>query len=84
MRFCELKQKEVINTCTCKSLGCPIDLELDCDTGCITALIVPIHGKSFSFFSPCSEFVIPWRCIVQIGEDIILVKIQEDKCTHHG
>lgn len=37
MRFCDLKQKEIINTCTCKSLGCPIDLEFDCKTGKILA-----------------------------------------------
>ena len=30
MRICELRQKEVINTCTCRSLGCPIDIEFDC------------------------------------------------------
>ena len=27
MRICELKQKEVINICTCRTLGCPVDVE---------------------------------------------------------
>ena len=49
MRLCELRQKEVINTCTCRSLGCPVDLEFDRKTGAITALIVPGPGK-FCFF----------------------------------
>ena len=31
MRLCELRQKEIINTCTCKSLGCPVDLEFDAE-----------------------------------------------------
>ncbi len=44
MRLCELRQKEVINTCTCRSLGCPVDLEFDRKTGAITALIVPGPG----------------------------------------
>ena len=39
MRLCELKQKEIINTCTCRCLGCPIDVEFDCKTGQITALV---------------------------------------------
>ena len=82
MRICDLKQKEIINTCTCRSLGCPTDIEFDCSTGCITALIVPGPGK-FCFFSGReSEFIIPWECICQIGDDIILVKIQEEKCRH--
>lgn len=80
MRVLELKQKEVINSCTCKSMGCPVDVEFDCHTGQITALIIPGPGRFCCFFGRDSEFCIPWECICQIGEDIILVKIQEDKC----
>lgn len=80
MRVCELKQKEIINVCTCRSLGCPIDVEFDCKTSCLTALIVPGPDKFCSFFGKLNEFVIPWECICQIGADIILVKIDEDKC----
>ena len=80
MRLCELKQKEIINTCTCRCLGCPIDVEFDCKTGQITALVVPGPGRLCSFFGRESEYVIPWKCICQIGDDIILVQIQEEKC----
>ena len=41
MRICELRQKEVINTCTCRSLGCPIDIEFDCRASCLSALVLP-------------------------------------------
>ena len=82
MRLCELRQKEIINTCTCKSLGCPVDLEFDCTTGRINALIVPGPGKFCCFFGHDNEYVIPWNCIRQIGDDIILVEIQEEKCFH--
>ena len=44
MRICELKQKEVINICTCRTLGCPVDVEFDCESGCITAIVVPGPG----------------------------------------
>lgn len=60
--------------CTCKSLGCPIDVEFDCKTSRLTALIVPGPGRFCSFFGRESEYIIPWECICQIGEDIILVK----------
>ena len=82
MRLCELRQKEIINTCTCKSLGCPVDLEFDCTTGRINALIVPGPAKFCCFFGHDNEYVIPWNCIRQIGDDIILVEIQEEKCFH--
>lgn len=80
MRICELRQKEVINICTCRSLGCPIDVNFDCKTGCLIALIVPEPSKLWGCFGRDSEFIIPWECIRQIGADIILVEIQEDKC----
>lgn len=79
MRVCQLRQKEVINICTCKSLGVPFDLEFDEKTGCVTAIIVPLPGKICGFFGPVSEYVIPFECIKQIGEDIILVEIKEEK-----
>lgn len=82
MRFCDLKQKEVINTATCKSLGCPIDLEFDCRSGRILALILPGPGRICGLLGRDSEYIIPWECICQIGEDIILVDIKEDKCFH--
>ena len=75
MRLCELRQKEVINICTCASLGCVIDVEMDCQSGCISALVVPGGSRFPSFWGRESEIVIPWRCIRQIGKDIILVEV---------
>nr|WP_296006752.1 YlmC/YmxH family sporulation protein [uncultured Blautia sp.] len=80
MRMCELRQKEVVNICSCRTLGCPLDIELNPRTGCVEAIIVPVPGKMCGLFGPAAEYVIPFSCIRQIGEDIILVEIQEDKC----
>lgn len=79
MRLYELKQKEVINICTCKSLGYPCDVELDACKGVLCSLIVPGPGKLCSFLGG-KEYIIPWNCIKQIGDDIILVEITEEKC----
>ena len=38
----------------------------------------PVLENSAVFLD--SEFCIPWKCIRQIGEDIILVEIDEDHC----
>lgn len=80
MQICELRQKEVVNICSCRTLGCPLDIELNPRTGCVEAIIVPVPGKMCGLFGPATEYVIPFSCIRQIGEDIILVEIQEEKC----
>ena len=79
MRLCELKQKEVINICSCRSMGYPIDFEIDPCKGLFLAIILPGPGKLCGFFHD-KEYVVPWNCIKQIGVDIILVEIDEEKC----
>lgn len=78
MRLCELQEKEVINVCDCKCLGNVIDLEFDEQSGCIRAIIVPGPCKVFGLFGHEFELCIPWKCIVRIGSDIILVEIKEE------
>lgn len=78
MRFSEFKCKDVINIKDCKCLGRVSDLEFDEKTGCIHKIIVP-KGKRFcDIFKLEGDYIIPYRDIVQIGPDIILV----DMCIH--
>ncbi len=84
MRVVDLRQKEVINICTCKTLGCPIDVEFNPKTGHLTGLVLPGPVKFCGFFCHGEDFVIPWDRICQIGNDIILVEIPEKEkkpCT---
>lgn len=80
MRFCELQEKEVINVCNCKCLGCVKDLEFDECNGCICALIVPGPCKWLGCIGREYELRIPWCKIVRIGPDIVLVDINESEC----
>ena len=82
MRMIELRQKEVINICSCKSMGCPVDIDFCCPSGQIQSLIVPGPCRLGGLLGRESEYVIPWECIRQIGEDIILVEIKEE-CFFH-
>ena len=43
MRLCELREKEVINSCDCKRLGCVVDLEVNLCTGNVEAIIIPVE-----------------------------------------
>lgn len=83
MRLCELREKEVINACDCKRLGCIVDVVIDICKGCIEAIIIPGPGRICGFLGSDSEYVIPFECIKKIGEDIILVEICEEKFLHN-
>lgn len=79
MRIWDLRQKEVINVCDCKRLGCVVDIEFDECKGCINAIIIPGPAKICGFFGRDTEYIIPWNCIKQIGPDVILVQVDEEK-----
>lgn len=78
-RFWNIKQKEVINMCDCKRLGCVTDLLINCSTGCVEALVIPGPGKICGFLGSDMEYVIPWNCVECCGEDIILVRVNTDE-----
>ena len=81
MRLSELKCKEVINEKDCKRLGNVSDVEFDCKTGCIESIIIPGQLRLCNLFGKSEEYIIPYKCICQIGEDIILVCIDIEKFT---
>ncbi len=80
MRICDLKEKEVINFRDCERLGYVGDVEFNICTGCLEKLIVPGPCKIWGILGRESEYIIPWRCIKQIGADIILVDICTEDC----
>jgi len=79
IRMYDIKQKEVINIKDGYRFGYICDIEIDEEKGCICAIIVPGPGRVFGMFGGDQEYNIPWSCIQQIGEDIILVDIETRK-----
>ena len=73
MRFCCLRQKAVVNIVEGRQLGYISDIEFDECTGKICSVIVPGNCGVKSFFQS-KNYVIPWRNIVKIGDDVILVE----------
>jgi len=82
LRICDLKEKEVINTCDCKRLGFVEDIEFDMRTGQVQAVVVPGPGKFCGLICPEYEYVIPFKCICQIGDDVMIVKVCDDDVKH--
>ena len=79
MRLCELRDKEVVNICSGRRLGCIVDVEINVCNGEVEAVIIPGPGKICGFLGTDCEYVIPFACIRKIGPDIVIVEIQEEK-----
>jgi YlmC/YmxH family sporulation protein len=82
-RASELRQKEVINISDGRSVGFVSDVEINFDEGVIEALVIPGGGKMFGLLGRDDEFIIPWNRIKKIGEDIILVDLDERFIRKH-
>lgn len=72
-RIADLRNKEVINIRDGMRLGFPIDIEMDRETGRVTALIILASGRSGGLFGRGHEYVVPWEGIRKIGDDLVLV-----------
>lgn len=73
MRYCNLRQKEVVNIIDGRSLGYICDLVFESATGCIKAIVLPCSTGLAGFFKN-KEYVIPWKNIIKIGDDVILIE----------
>ncbi len=74
--FSELRYKEIIDIHTGFRLGYACDLELDDREGCIAALVTPGRPRFFGLLGREEDYILPWKDIVRIGSDIILVEVK--------
>jgi len=77
MRLSELSGKEVINIGDGARLGiieeCEITFEMK--SGRIQALMLPARSGFFNFFSDNKTSTIPWQAIKRIGDEVIIVDL---------
>lgn len=69
-------RKEVIDIRTGRRLGELIDVEIDEESGRITAIVVPGENRWFGIWGGGPDVVIPWTKIVRVGPDVILVEVE--------
>ncbi|MFD1735736.1 YlmC/YmxH family sporulation protein [Bacillus salitolerans] len=77
VRISEFQIKDVVNVADGRKLGNIGDLEINTTTGKIDSIIISTGGKMFGIFGKDEEVVIPWRNIVKIGTDVILVRFYQ-------
>jgi len=76
-RTSDLKKKEVINLHDGRRLGFVSDVEINMEDGRLEAIIIPGPGRLFKMMGKDDEIVIPWERISKIGDDIVLVEMDE-------
>jgi YlmC/YmxH family sporulation protein len=59
-----------------KRLGFVCDVEVDIGNGRIVAIVVPGKKGFAGVFGKTEDYIIPWRNICKIGNDIIIVNNQ--------
>ncbi|MCL2775131.1 MAG: YlmC/YmxH family sporulation protein [Oscillospiraceae bacterium] len=79
----DLRDKDVINICDGRRLGCVDDVEVDVNSGRLVSIIVPCDGRLFGF-GKTKNLVILWDSIEKIGDDTILVKIDVKEYSFRG
>ncbi len=77
IRISEMANLDVINLADGSIMGLIDDLEIDLKSGKVTGVIIPYDHGFWSFISGGSEHVVPWKNIVKIGDDVILVDCKE-------
>ncbi|MDQ0231258.1 YlmC/YmxH family sporulation protein [Metabacillus malikii] len=75
MYISEFQTKDVVNVSDGKKLGNIGDFDINVTTGKIQAIIISGNGRMLGFFGKDEELVIPWKNIVKIGEDVILIRM---------
>lgn len=79
VRISEFQIKDVVNIADGKKLGNVVDIDIDLDTGKIENIIVGGASKVLGLFSKEEDIVIPWKNILKIGTDVILIRYNEQK-----
>lgn len=74
LKISEFQTKDVVNISDGKKLGNIGDIDIDLTTGKIEAIIITGNGRVLGFFGKDEDVVIPWKNILKIGQDVILVR----------
>ncbi|QXM06094.1 YlmC/YmxH family sporulation protein [Crassaminicella indica] len=81
MRLSKLGGKEIVNLSDGGRLGilAESDLLIDEKNGKIRAILIPAFKNQFSIFYDKNFVEIPWNCVRKIGNDMIIIELEEEK-----
>lgn len=79
VKISDFQIKDVVNVFDGKRLGNIGDIDINLNTGKIEAVVIGGNGKVLGIFGKDDQIVIPWKNIIKIGEDVILVRYQTSR-----
>lgn len=79
VKISDFEIKDVVNVFDGKRLGNIVDIDINLNTGKIDAVVIGGGGKVLGLFGKDDEIVIPWKNIIKIGQDVILVRYQDTR-----
>ncbi len=78
LKISDIQSKEIVNVSDGKVLGHIGDLDINLETGTVDSIIIGGTGKMLTFLGGReTEVIIPWKNIVKIGSDVILVRLED-------
>ncbi|MGJ7922478.1 YlmC/YmxH family sporulation protein [Neobacillus sp. LXY-4] len=77
VKISDFQIKDVVNVFDGKRLGNIGDIDINLNTGKIDAVVIGGSGKVLGLFGRDEQIVIPWKDIIKIGEDVILVRFRD-------
>lgn len=83
VKISEFQIKDVVNIADGKRLGNIGDIEINLSTGKIEAVVISGSGRVLGFFGKDNDVVIPWKNIIKIGQDVILVRYKGSEAQLH-
>ncbi|MBT2687951.1 YlmC/YmxH family sporulation protein [Bacillus sp. ISL-47] len=83
VKISEFQMKDVVNVADGRKLGNIGDIDININTGKIEAVVIGGAGKVLGFFGKDEDIVIPWKNILKIGEDVILVRYKDTTELKH-
>lgn len=81
VKISDFQIKDVVNVFDGKRLGNIGDIDINLNTGKIDAVVIGGAGKVLGIFGRDDQIVIPWKNIIKIGEDVILVRYQDSRTS---
>lgn len=82
IKISDFQMKDVVNVSDGRRLGNIGDIDINLQNGKIEAVIVGGTGRVLGFFGKEEDIIIPWKNIIKIGEDVILVRLKGT--AHHS
>lgn len=79
-RITDMHNKEVINVCDGRRLGCVDDVEVDTCTAQLVSIVIHGRPKCMGLMGHDDDIVIGWKEIEVIGEETILVNHTGPSC----